>query len=125
MKTTILSVALLCICLPGFAKDQPVLKPMKVISQEIGAHNGGTAVMPIGTSVVGVPITRRSNIVVIEGATRRVTLSEIGNKFIVLPVNGIVQCYQDKNLIVIPDSSGKKHKFSVLHVEVIANEKPQ
>ena len=97
------------------------MKTAKVISQNIGSYNGGSVVMPMGTGLVGVPITRRENIVVIETASRRATLSDLGNVKhpLILPVNDTVNFYVEGSAVVILDSSGKKHKFGVVHIEAI------
>ena len=116
MKTAVLIVLLLC-GLSAVAEQRP-LQTAKVISQQVGAYNGGAVVMPMGTGLIGVPITRRSNIVVIETARHRITLSELANKhFLVVPVNGTVSFFTDKNLVVMLDSNNKKHKFTIIHLE--------
>jgi hypothetical protein len=110
---------LLCLALPVFAKDQPELHTVKVLSQEIGVADNGIAVMPVGTMLAGIPIRRRSNIVVVETSRYRLTWSELGNKFVVLPVNGTIQCYQDGGWYIVRDSAGKKHKFGLVHTKVL------
>ena len=117
-------IACLCVSLSALAKDAPRMRTAKVISQDIGAYNGGAAVMPMGTGLIGVPITRHSNIVVIQTDKARITLSEMANKhFIILPVNGDITFYTDKNVVVIVDGDGKKHKFGIAHLETLATEK--
>ncbi|MGB9408379.1 MAG: hypothetical protein WCA89_12635, partial [Terracidiphilus sp.] len=88
---------------PAFAKNQPEFQPAKVISQNIGSYNGGAAAMPIGTMVVAVPITRRSDIVVLETANHRLTLSEqmTGRGPVILPVNETIPFYQDGNWFIV------------------------
>lgn len=112
-------VICLLLCLPAYAKPKPEMHTAKVISQDVDAYDGGTAVMPIGRGIMGVPIMRRSNIVVIETAKGRLTWSEVGRKTIILPVNGTVQFYLDGNLFVVLDSQNKKHKFALMHFESI------
>ena len=118
-------VALLLLAIPAFAEHkQPDIRHAKVISQDIGSYNGGAAVMPLGTGVIGVPITRHSNIVVLQTNKARITLSEMPNKhFLILPVNGDVSFYVDKSLVILADGDGKKHKFSITHLETLAQQK--
>jgi hypothetical protein len=69
--------------------------------------------------LIGVPIRRSSDIVVIETTNQRMTLAERGRKFILLPVNSTIMCYQDGTTIVVLDTKRKKHKFSIIHLENI------
>lgn len=120
MKIGVLSICLLCLLgTPGFAKEQPEFHSAKVISQNISSEDRGYAVIPIGTSLAGVPISRRSDIVVVETSKARLTLSEMGHKFIVLPVNGTIEIYQDGNQLIVLDSNKKKHKFALVHMETL------
>jgi hypothetical protein len=75
--------------------------------------------MPIGTMMVGVPITRRSNIVVVETANQRLTWSEQVTRRgpVVFPVNETIQFCQDGNWFIVFDSNRKKHKFGLVHME--------
>ena len=118
----LVAIALLSFCLPAFAKKEPELHPAKVISQNVGSSGNGVAVVPLGNMVAGVPINRRSDIVVVETGKYRLTLSEVGRNFIVLPVNDTIQVYQDRNWIIVLDSQKKKHRFVVVHMEAIGNE---
>ncbi len=114
--------ALLCCCASAFAKTDPIFQSAKVISQSIGSYNAGAAAMPIGTMVVGVPIVRTSDIVVIETSTQRMTWSEFikGRQgAVILPVNGVIQFYQDGKWFVVLDANKKKHKFSLVHLEAV------
>jgi hypothetical protein len=106
---------------PAFAKNQLQFQTAKVVSQEIGSYNGGAAVMPVGGVLVGVPITRRSDIVVWETGSHRLTLSEqmTGRGAVVMPVNETIQFYQDGKWFIVFDAQKKKHKFSLLHMETI------
>lgn len=117
MYRAILFVCLLCLSLPSFAKEAPETHPAKIISQDIGSEDHGIAVMPVGSILAGIPIARTHDIVVIETTKYRLTLSEIGRKFIVLPVNDTIQISQEGNQIVVLDSKKKKHKFAVIHAE--------
>ena len=97
---------LLC-CLPAFAKSDRTLQHGKVMSQDLSSQDGGVMAIPMGTGVMTVPITRRSNIVVIDTATQRLTWLEHGNKAIVLPVNGTIEFYQEGGWYVVLDSRQK------------------
>lgn len=111
------SVALVLILLvPSLAtgEKQHSWETAKVISQDLNAYNAGTVAMPIGTGIAAVPIRRRSNIVVVETATQRLTWSEAGKNTIILPVNGSVQFYRDGNWFIVLDSKNKKHKFGLI-----------
>ncbi len=111
-----LSCLIMC-TLPAAAHKLVPLQSAKVISQNIGASNGGAVAMPIGTMLVAVPITRQSNIVVVETSHNRLTWSEVGKHMLVLPVNETIQFYQDGNWFVVLDSKHKKHKFALIHEE--------
>jgi hypothetical protein len=119
MKTLLLSLCLVCFALPAVAKDHLVFHPVKVLSQSIGTSNDGVAVMPIGSMLAGVPIRRQSNIVVIETTKARLTLSEKGRHFLILPVNGTVECSHKGSWVIMLDSKKKEHKFAVIHVEML------
>src|SRR6185312_7952530 len=118
MKYAILAAALLSLSLPAFGKTHEV-HTAKVISQNIGSSDRGIAAMPIGTMLVGVPISRRSDVVIVETSKARMTWAEriTGRGPIVLPVNGDIQFYQDGNWMVVLDAKHKKHKFAVVHFE--------
>ncbi len=118
----VVAVVLLPFCVPAFAKKTLEFHSEKVISQNIGSYDNGVAVVPLGTMAAGVPIRRRSNIVVVENAKYRLTLSEVGRNFVVLPVNDTIQMYQDGKWFVVLDSQKKKHQFVLIHVENIQSE---
>ena len=118
----VFALALLCFCVPAFAKKHHEFQSAKVISQNIKSYNNGVAIVPLGTMVAGVPINRRSNIVVVETDKYRLTWSEVGRKAIVLPVNETIQFYRDGDWFIVLDSKEKKHKFALIHMEAI--EKP-
>ena len=110
--------------LPAWAKkNQPVpLQTGTVISQEIGAYKAGTAIAPIGTMLIGAPIMRVSDIVVVETPTVRMTWSEYlpqRKKPVVMTVNGPVQFYQDKGWFVVFDTAQKPHRFTLTHEELL------
>lgn len=119
------AAGLLLLCsISAFAKPNPPLETAKVISQDLETQDRGTAVMPLGRGVVGVPISRRSNIVLVETASERMTWGEDGNgkNVIILPVHGTIQFYRDGKWFIVMDSSNKKHKFGILHLEVPTEE---
>lgn len=121
MKALLLSLCLvLCGALPAYAKHHLVpLQTAKVISQNIGTYRNGAVAMPIGGMLAAIPIRRMSDVVVVETATTRMTWVEAGRKFVVLPVNGTIRFYQDGKWFIVPDLSGKKHKFALVHLEAI------
>ena len=121
MKPAVLAIGLLYIALPASAKEQPECHSAKVLSQEIGTYENGLAVVPMGTMVAGVPLRHRSNVVTVQTTNHRLTLSEQGNKTVVLSVNEEVQVCRDGNWFVVLDSTKKKHKFSLVHLEAIEN----
>jgi hypothetical protein len=121
MKALALCACLLCPSAVLLAKTQPEVQTAKVISQDVGSYNGGSAVVPVGGMLVGVPITRRSDMIVLETVSHRLTLSELITRHgaVILPVNGTVQFYQEGNWFIVLDSDKKKHKFSLVHMEAL------
>jgi hypothetical protein len=121
MKVLVFDLCLAGVAMPAFSKSQPAMQTAKVISQEIGSYSQGAAVLPVGGMLVGVPITRRSDMVVLETASYRFTLSELIGRYgaVILPVNGTVEFYQDGKWFIVLDSSKKKHKFSLVHIETL------
>lgn len=110
-------VLLLTVSLCAAQKPHP-WSSCKVIKQEISTRNAGAAAIPIGTSVVAVPLTQTSNQIIIESTAYRYTLIEKPSKhYLVLPENASVQFYQDGKWFVFLDSEKKEHKFSVMHME--------
>jgi len=108
----------------AFAKNKPEFQTAKVISQNIEPHQVDRGVM------TRTPLVRYSNTVVVETADERMTWSEVatyatGTKVdevvnaIPLPVHGTIQFYQDGTWYFVLDAAKKKHKFSLLHEEVI------
>ena len=123
MKAFVLGVCLLGIASTAYAK-QPEFQTAKVISQDIESHQVDRGVM------TGTPLVRYSNTVVVETAAERMTWSEVatyatGTKVnevgnaIPLPVHGTIQLFQDGIWYFVLDAAKKKHKFSLLHEEVI------
>ena len=112
-----MSVALaLMLFLPSVAtgENQHNWETATVISQDVTTYNAGAVAMPLGTGVAAVPIRRRSNIVVVETATERLTWSEAGKNTVILPVNGSVRFYRDGDWYIVLDSKDKKHKFGLI-----------
>jgi hypothetical protein len=128
MKALVLS---LLFVMPAFAAGHP-LQTAKVISQNVGAYNGGsiatasasgTANYASGTAI-GVPILRAVNTIVLETPERRLTLVEItGRNYLLLTVNEPVSFYIDGNRAYIEDGKHKKHKFFVTRMEDTTQEK--
>jgi len=114
MKPFVIPAAVLLLCVLVAAEKQHDWEQGVVKSQDVSSYNAGAVAMPIGTSVAAVPITRRSNVVVVETATVRYTWSEVGKNTVILPVNGTVNFYRDGNFFVVLDTNNKKHKFSLV-----------
>ncbi|MHB1744267.1 MAG: hypothetical protein ACYCRE_05785 [Acidobacteriaceae bacterium] len=117
MKSMILSLCLLGLSLPASAHKLPTFQSAKVISQDLDTYNGGEAMVPLGTMLVNVPITRRSNVVVVQTADMRLTLLEVGRTSLIMPVNETFRLYQDGKWYVVLDTNRKKHKFALVHAE--------
>lgn len=118
MKAWILSFGLLC-CSALALAEHPPLESAKVISQQIGMYNGGSALMPLGGGLVDVPITRRTNLLVVETATHRAALSEVGRHFLLLSANQTISYYRDGNWVIVLDSENKKHKYAVVGLQTL------
>jgi hypothetical protein len=117
MKALALGVLLFTVPLAASPKPHN-WKTGKVISQEINSYNAGAAVVPIGGSVVAVPLRRTSNQVILEANGYRFTLLEKPSKhYVVLAENSDVQFYQDGQWFVFLDVNKKEHKFSLVHME--------
>lgn len=116
MKALIL-LATLTLPLTLAAKPRPTLESAVVVSQSIDTYNAGSAYMPLYGGIVGVPITRRTNIVVVETREERMTWSEADKKTLVLGEGSIVEFYRYKNYFVVPDGRHKKYRFSLTHLE--------
>ena len=86
----------------------------KVLSQSLNSQASGAMAAPIGNVVVALPIYRQSNIVMVETETHQLQWSEVGKQKVILPVNGMIQFYRDKNWFVVLDNKGKKHKFGLV-----------
>ena len=99
------------------AKKPGVWETGKVISQNQGSERSGAIAAPISNTVVAVPIDRNCNAVVIETEKYIYQWSEVGNRRIILPVNGTTAFYRDGSYFIVLDNQGKKHKFVVTHIE--------
>ena len=108
---------------PLKAVPAPIVKPLKpmprlehgiVISQDLSNAKVGAMLVPIGTSIVGAPIYRRSNIVVVKVDNIQYTWAESGKRTIVLLVNAEIEFYREGNWFIVSDSEGNQHKFSLI-----------
>jgi hypothetical protein len=122
MKKIGLALPFLLLSICGFAGEKHEMEHGTVISQDLNSSQAGTYNAPIGTASVSVPIYRRSNFVVVETDTYTYQWSEVGNKTIILPVNGDVEFYRDGDWFIVLDSKHKKHKFAL--VGMTAKTKP-
>ncbi len=118
LKTTSAWSLVLLFSVAAFSKQPTVMERAKVISQDIGSGRAGAVAAPIGTMVVAVPIYRSWNRVVVETDRYRYEWSEVGNKLITLPVNGVIEFYRDGDWFVVLDSKHKRHKFAVVGMTV-------
>ena len=96
-----------------------------VVFQNLGSQTVGAVVAPVGTAIVGAPIRENTNVVVIDTAHYRYTLTEpnlggpilfrrsYSSNALILPVNGTVQFYRDGDWFIFMDSKHKKHRFSM------------
>jgi hypothetical protein len=116
MKTAVW-VLMLGLGVPALAAP-PEVHVGKVLSQTISSSDNGAAIVPLNGMLISAPLTKLSNIVVVEFPHHRMTLSETGSHFIVLPVNGTAGFYKDGKYLVTLQA-GKRHKFVPVHVEVI------
>lgn len=105
--------------LPAFAADKaPMMETAKVLAQEIASHEAGVYVAPLGRATVAVPINRESNYVAVDTGTEVMEWMEATRTLIVLPVNGRIEFYREKNWFIVLDPRGKKHKFSLVSLRV-------
>lgn len=108
----------LLLCLGALAPAQapPGTFTAHVVHQEIGSENGGSAVIPLNGALIGMPIMRRTNMVILQTAHHRLEIAESSKDrhLIVLTVGGDVSVTREKQWFIILDSENKKHKFSVV-----------
>lgn len=95
------------------AKPKAWLKA-KVLSQEIGTQSNGAYAGPLLGGVFAIPLNRPVNRVVLETPCCKLRMVELGEKVIVLPVNGEIQYYLDRERVIILDTKKKKHKFALV-----------
>lgn len=114
IPTLLLALSLL----PAFAAEKPRMETAKVLDQEIASHDGGLYIAPIGRATVAVPINRETNYVAVDTGTEVMEWMEATRTLIVLPVNGRIEFYREKNWFIVLDPRGKKHKFSLLSLRV-------
>lgn len=115
LKSALAVLLLASFTVPAFARDHQMLTA-RVISQDLNSYNAGVYGAPIGNAVVAVPIQRRSNVVVIESKKYRITMTEVGNKTLIVPVNDTISFYQDGRFVILLDAQQKKHKFAVTNL---------
>lgn len=123
LEAIALSACLLGFGSSAFAKEQPKLQFATVISQNIDYHHGTERQWFMDGNPVEIQTLHGSNVVVIETAKQRLTLTETGfGSFITLLIHGDIKYYVEGKHIVIPDAynNGKKHKFAITHSENIA-----
>jgi hypothetical protein len=126
MRRAILILAL-SISFPCFAKEHE-WHLCKILSQNISSEREGVAALGLANAygssangmAVAVPIYHTYNLLVIDNGGGRLSLVEVlkgRQRPLILPVNGTARCYEDRGLLVFEDSTGKKHKFQVIHME--------
>ena len=87
----------------------------RVVDQQLSSSRVGAYAAPIGTGVVAVPLYQRSNVVTVETDAYSYRWIETRNRRpIILPVNGDISFYRDRDWFVVIDTSGRKHKFGLL-----------
>lgn len=119
-KATIIATLTLlaAFALPALAEKPHNWQTATVIAQDFSTQAAGAYAAPIGTGIIGMPLYRRTNYVVVETALYRFQWSEIGRNTVILPVHGQVQFYQDGNYFVVLDSKNHKHKFALVGATV-------
>jgi hypothetical protein len=126
MKRLLLCALVLCLPVFGLAKKKTDLQTAKVLVQDIRSHQEDRGLM------TNTPLVRYSNTVIVETATEKMTWVEVAKyavgtrtqdvvEAIPLPINGTIQFYRHGNFFVVRDASHKEHKFSMVHLEELAN----
>ncbi len=120
MKRALLMLALLAFA-PVLvnAKNKHPVQSARVVSQQITNYNNGAVVLPLYGGLVGAPIIRQSNIVIVDTDSARLTWSEAGRSIIVLTEGEEVNFYQSRDYFIVLDSRGRKHRFALLHAETL------
>jgi hypothetical protein len=98
----------------GGNRPQPPMQHGRVLSQDYSSQAAGVYTAPIGTAVASVPLYRTTNDVVISTDRYIYQWREIGRNRLILPVNGEVDFWQEKNLFIVLDNNAKKHKFALM-----------
>jgi hypothetical protein len=106
------------------AKEAPECTRAKIISQDLTTADRGAYAMPVGNATVAIPLTTRTNRVVIETPKARMELIEAGDGAIILPVDGEAEFCADKDYLVVLDSKKKKHKFIVVGLKTLIKPEP-
>lgn len=114
----LLALAALCPA-PLFARRKPLptLETGIVVRQSLDSYNAGEAYMPLFGGIVGAPIVRRSNLVVVDTPGLRMTWSEADKKTLVFAEGDSVQFYREKNYYVVPEGRHKKFRFVLIHAQ--------
>jgi hypothetical protein len=94
--------------------------PCKVIAQDLSSEHSGLATIAVDTNIYRVPLGSFSNIVVVETEGKLLILSESGKQNpLLFTVGQEAQFTFDHSWLMFPDMRGKKHKFAVVHEEII------
>lgn len=107
---------LMLLILPALGADKPAMESARVLSQEFVTAERGVYVAPLGNGVAGVPITRETNYVVVRVGDQIMEWAETGRSQIVLPVNGVIEFYREKDWFIVLDPKRKKHKFALMRL---------
>ena len=114
MTNRVAFVLLVVFALPALSAEKPhAWETAKVISQELNSSRAGTYVGPLGGGSIAAPLYRRTNHVILETATYRFGLDEVGRSPLILAVNDDVMFYRDGKWFIMLDAEGKKHKFGL------------
>lgn len=108
-------------------KPVPAPRPMppppetaRVIWQQIGSSAAGAIAMPVGMATIAAPIYHINNTVIVETTNERMTWYELARRgSLVLAVNGTVEFQREGNAFIVLDSHGNKHKFGMIHLELL------
>jgi hypothetical protein len=97
-----------------------------VIAQDLSSDQLEIRPAPLNTNIYRVPLGSFSNIVVVETEGERLILSESGKKNpLVFTVGEEAQFIFQHSWLIFQDTNGKKHKFAVVHTEIIAGVPPE
>lgn len=91
-----------------------------VVAQNISRDSGGAYAGPIGTGVLAIPIYRTTNRVTIRTKAYVYEWIEVSRgRFLILPVNGIVDFHRENGYFCVFDARRKKHKFALLGMRAL------